>query len=978
MALAEPRGAPRLQELETEYELIRELGHGGTAVVYLARDRELGREVAIKVVRPSHVDDEDTVARLTREAKLVAQLRHPNIVPLLGTRHLRDGSLALIMQYVPGRTLKETIRSAGPLPIAVVEKVLREIGMALDYAHRRHGVVHRDIKPENIYLDAEYARALLSDFGIARPSDVDSGLTLAGMALGTPAYMSPEQIDGVPLDGRSDLYSLGVVAYEMLTGRQPWAGNNLYTIIYKQKHESLPPLHIARGDMPPYLERAIDGLLHKDRERRWRDAADFLVQLRAYVARPERIAPPEPHATEAPTPQPVDEDSPTLMYRRGLETDDPTAVPGERPPPARSETVAVAPPRPTAVDGPAGEAKPRSRGRRAQLLAILALFVVLGGSAATLVTISGRQDTLSAEAVALPTTAAIGDVGATAPVDELPRVPAHIAAVAGHEQTAPAGRMLAAPIVIRVDDAEGRPVSDASVEFRIVAGDGEVWPVVARTDSYGTATAWWTMGHGAGRNELAALIGETDDAAAAVVSAIAVAAEPARIVTVAGNQQDGPRGAPLPGRIAIRVEDEHGNPVAGAPVEFRVISGDGSVDPASATTAETGTARATWTLGPGAAPNELVALVRDTELQTRFVARPRNRLSVLPSIAAGGTHSCALAGSGIAFCWGGNDNGQLGAGSAGRMAELVRIMPGAGVARITAGISHSCLLDGDGAAHCWGANGDGQLGADDRTDRATPTAVRGVERFATIVAGLSHTCALTSGGAAFCWGSGSSGQIGNGSGNPRTAPTPVAGGRAFTALTAGWRHTCALTAPGEAFCWGANRTGQIGDGTTVDRAVPTRVAGEHRFTTISAGATHSCGITADGSARCWGQNTYGQLGDGTQDDALRPVVVRAAVPLAGIATGAVHSCALARTGEAYCWGRNNFGQLGDGGTAASPTPVRVAGGLRFSSLSASGSHTCGRAVSGEDYCWGYNVEGQVGDATRTDRSRPVRVRAPAR
>src|SRR5690606_4125451 len=130
----------RLGELASYYEITRELGRGGTAVVYHARERELGREVAIKVVHPTHVHDAEAVARLAREARLIARLRHPNIVTLFGTRHLNDGSIALIMQFVPGRTLKDAIRSEGPLSIAAVRSVLRDIGHALDYAHSRHGV----------------------------------------------------------------------------------------------------------------------------------------------------------------------------------------------------------------------------------------------------------------------------------------------------------------------------------------------------------------------------------------------------------------------------------------------------------------------------------------------------------------------------------------------------------------------------------------------------------------------------------------------------------------------------------------------------------------------------------------------------------------------------------------------------------------------------------------------------------------------
>jgi TonB family protein len=301
-----------LNELTGEYEIIGELGRGGTSIVYRARERELGREVAIKVVRSSHTDDTEAVARLAREAKLVAMLRHPNIVPLLSIRHLTDG-LALIMQHVPGRTLKRAIKEDGPMSVAMTEHVLREIGSALDYAHKKHGIVHRDIKPENIYLDEEVGRALLSDFGIARTTESESNLTLVGTALGTPAYMSPEQIDGTALDGRSDLYSLGLVAHEMLSGQQPWAGNNLYTIIYKQKNEELPALSSFRSDIPGYLQRAVDGLLRKNADERFADATQFIGHLPSSNAVPDFT----PSVREAVVVTPVaDEETPTLRYQR--------------------------------------------------------------------------------------------------------------------------------------------------------------------------------------------------------------------------------------------------------------------------------------------------------------------------------------------------------------------------------------------------------------------------------------------------------------------------------------------------------------------------------------------------------------------------------------------------------------------------------------------------------------------------------------
>lgn len=349
-----------LHELEAEYEILGELGRGGTAIVYRARDRELGRDVAIKVVRSIHADDQEAVARLAREAKLVATLRHPNIVPLLGIRHLSDG-LALIMQHVPGKTLKAAIREHGPMPIAVVEHVLREIGSALDYAHKRHNVIHRDIKPENIYLDEEIERALLSDFGIARVTDSDSSLTLVGTALGTPTYMSPEQIDGITLDGRSDLYSLGLVAYEMLSGQQPWAGSNLYTIIYKQKNEELPPLSSVRSDVPDFVARIVERLLKKDPAARYADAAEMIAEMPNVAS---GITLPPPSKPVAPITAVVYDDAPTISYQRPTFT---IVEPG---------TEAIDAPMPAPEPEPQSEAQP-SVTTPAEVAAVAALFAEL-------------------------------------------------------------------------------------------------------------------------------------------------------------------------------------------------------------------------------------------------------------------------------------------------------------------------------------------------------------------------------------------------------------------------------------------------------------------------------------------------------------------------------------------------------------------------------------------------------------------------
>jgi len=265
-------------ELDSEYECVGELGRGGMAIVYRARDKELGREVAIKVMRTRYAQDPEAVARLAREARTVARLEHPNIVAIYAVKRLSDDSLALVMQLVPGKTLKQTLRDEGTFTPGRVERVLRSIARALAYAHAR-GIVHCDVKPENIFLDAATGRALLSDFGIAISREADTSLTAAGAAIGTPTYMSPEQLDGARVDGRSDLYSLGLVAWEMLTGRRPWDGESLYGVIHRQKHEELAPIEEFRPYVSERVRYLIDGLLRKQPASRWVSAERFLARL---------------------------------------------------------------------------------------------------------------------------------------------------------------------------------------------------------------------------------------------------------------------------------------------------------------------------------------------------------------------------------------------------------------------------------------------------------------------------------------------------------------------------------------------------------------------------------------------------------------------------------------------------------------------------------------------------------------------------
>ena len=279
MTATRPDPSIDLSELERDYIVKRELGRGGMGSVFLARHRTAGHDVAIKVISSKYIADADALSRFEREARLMARIRHPNIVHQYELRRLHGGHVGLVMQYVRGESLITILRRRGKLRFDECVQILRDIGLALEHAHA-NGVIHRDVKPHNILIDADRGSALLSDFGIAKATQGDSEVTATGMAIGTPAYMAPEQIDNAAVDGRADLYSLGVVGWEMLSGKRAWEGESLFGIIYKQKHQDLAPLTLLRPDTPQRLLLALEGALEKDPLRRWASASEFVEQLR--------------------------------------------------------------------------------------------------------------------------------------------------------------------------------------------------------------------------------------------------------------------------------------------------------------------------------------------------------------------------------------------------------------------------------------------------------------------------------------------------------------------------------------------------------------------------------------------------------------------------------------------------------------------------------------------------------------------------
>ena len=259
------------------YELEDVVGTGGMSTVYRARDQLLERYVALKVLHPHYADDEEYVERFRHEARSVAQLSHPHIVTVID-RGEDDGQQFIVFEYIDGENLKQLVERSGPLPTRRAVELALAIADALGFAHE-HGLVHRDVKPQNVLLTPD-GDAKVTDFGIARSLDVEHGMTQTGTVLGTSNYLSPEQASGKATTPSTDVYSLGVVLYELLTAEVPFPGDNFVAVAMKHINEPPPDLLAKRPDVPLRLAAAIDRAMEKDPERRFKTMNEFASELR--------------------------------------------------------------------------------------------------------------------------------------------------------------------------------------------------------------------------------------------------------------------------------------------------------------------------------------------------------------------------------------------------------------------------------------------------------------------------------------------------------------------------------------------------------------------------------------------------------------------------------------------------------------------------------------------------------------------------
>lgn len=481
-------------------------------------------------------------------------------------------------------------------------------------------------------------------------------------------------------------------------------------------------------------------------------------------------------------------------------------------------------------------------------------------------------------------------------------------------------------------------------------------------------------------------------------SALSVADKCASMVEVVS----GPPSLSRPGIAApnpsLKVTDRYGNGVENIMVVFFVHeppncpksdpTGCGQLQDRVAITDANGIADVgAWILPTEEGPYTLEAMIGgfvpsfwkfQTEVSLASVFVP-----IWIETSAGRHHSCGIANDGAAYCWGQNDNGQLGDGSRIPYRVPVRVDDLGGTLRfvdLDAARSHTCGVTVAGDIYCWGANSFG-LGDGETVESDIPIQVAdpvgGPVTFSAVASGGLHSCALSSGQDVYCWGTRSTSGAGDIPDHP-AIPTLVVGGHKFTSISAGNGHSCAIDLQGDGYCWGHGGNGQLGDGNqTPVQMSPVKVL-DLTFKSLTAGYNATCGVDASNQAYCWGSNGWGQLGYGASYVGMhgfsRPGVVDTDVQFNLVTIYQMHTCAVATDGSLWCWGRNNVGQLGDNTQIDRPSPVEVVGDHVADQVSVNGYHTCALTSTGSILCWGSNASGQLGNPTVTDLSAvPVSV-----
>ena len=564
-----------------------------------------------------------------------------------------------------------------------------------------------------------------------------------------------------------------------------------------------------------------------------------------------------------------------------------------------------------------------------------------------------------------------------------PRIgpPATIAAVSSSTVQATVNTAVASLPSVVVKDASGDRVPNVVVTFTASVGAGTLTGATQTTDVNGTATlSGWTLPTTAGQYTVTATVAGVGGSGV-TFTATALPDAPAQIVS-SGDGQSALYGALLPTPLQVTLADQYGNPTPGIGVVWQVVDGAGTFVTMDASTNASGVARASYRLGTTPGPNKVHVSVG----QTLVLDFGSTAQGFSAEIAVGIYHSCAIAETGVLYCWGKNDAGQLGDGSTTDRAAPTAIGGTLRFRRVAAGLSVTCALTLDNVPYCWGSNAFGTLGDGTQTDRLTPTPVTGGHLFGSISTGGQLTCATTPDGIPYCWGQNTARQLGIGEtqtetcidrlGNPNfpcsREPVAVGGALQLASITASQLHACGLTAAGRLYCWGSGTNFGGQNGIT---SLPDTVAASLAFVEVSAGSVHTCGIVVPSSVYCWGNATqYGVIGTGATNMTQTAPANVAGVSATHIDAGGVATCAPTTDGAAFCWGDNDYGALGDGTTTTRTTPARVATTVTFGAVVTTAYRSCGQATNGQVYCWNVGGMGPLGVGDSQSHLTPALVK----
>ena len=1010
-----------------DYDIAGELGRGGMATVFLAHDIALDRKVAIKVMTPSLVTGAGMVERFKREARTAASLSHPHIIPIYAVRETGN-LLFFVMKFVEGRSLDTVIREQGPLPIPMVQAIMNQVGGALGYAHRR-GIVHRDMKPANIMLDEE-GWAVVTDFGIAKVADA-RGLTMTGVTIGTPTYMSPEQCASKEITGATDQYSLGIVAYELLTGTIPFDADSLMGIMWKHFNEPPPPVRQLRPDCPEPLAEAIARMLAKDPATRWPTMEDAVAeigapamapgdpirkQMRALARggsgaaltdavhtpaspiptaspdaptmpsgaapipsgfQPARTPPPTPvptgSRTGADTPTVITSDAPTMITHEGETVVTSGALPWP-PPTGASAPAPAAQPRSAPAAALAPAPAPRKRG--------LTLGLGLAGLTVASAAVVGVL-------MSLRTPAATRDEPVVLPEPEAPAAPppAPVASVQLNPRSQSMAVGTSGELLAWLLDSTRTPLANRDITWR--SSDPSVATVAAGPGVSGIVEALK-----AGTTRIIAT-SEEGRADTAVVTVTAVRASVAAVTVELQTAQLAPGDTV---NVSARAEDASGVTLGGRPVALQ--------------SSAAGVVRVQGT--------RLIALAEGTAdivgISENIRSRPtRVTVSIPPvaSVAIRGGPGTGLEPGGSArlgltvlddrnrvvptyeVAWQSSnprvatvaDDGTVRAVSEGeatitatvagqRGTFALRVRPPAriAVARVQVSRQVASLQAGQtfsASASAQDANGRTLM---DRTITWTSSN----ERVATV--GTDGTIQTRAPGRVTITASAEN-QVQAFDLEVTAPPPPVAAAdppRAEPlptqppATPASSAVTAASIGLGAEFSCATLSDGSAACWGTGAPAVSS-AAGLQQ---VTAGAGHACGLTGRGAVLCWGANASGQLGNGqpSREAVTRPVTVSTDQRFKSIVAGGAHTCGIATDGSAWCWGRNNDAQLGNGSARDASAPVAVARGFTYLMLAAGEKHTCGVTAEGKVFCWGDGFANQLGIGITEQRRTPDEAR----